>query len=401
MTAESAEIRFECSQCGQSIAVDSSGAGLHTHCPTCENPLVVPSVSSLHGRSYGGEAPPAAGRTAFAEEAAEISAAEVQDLRDELGEARRRGAEGEGARVAAEKESAQLQQQLRKAREDGAQRAAAVEAQLGEARAVIAQLGARATAVEETCAQWEQAFAQTAEQAHAYETQMTARETELTAGLAAERAETAALAGEGAALRQQLASAQAGAVAAAAAADEKLAAAQRALEAEEADRRSLAERNVTLRVEVATLRNDLSEIHTGRELLALRDRFATLETEHQRATAALARSTAEAQALTALAAQLRTDLTETRERGADAERRADAASESALKHDNEVLRGIIERQNAVGEERYVELRRLRRARLTLRIIYAASFLALIALAALALGYLPDAARHFLQDWFGL
>ena len=101
MIAESAEIKFECSQCGQSIAVDSSGAGVRTKCPTCEHPLVIPSVSSLHGRSYGEDAPPAAGRTAFAAETAEISAAELQDLRDELTEA-------EGVRRAAEKENAGL-----------------------------------------------------------------------------------------------------------------------------------------------------------------------------------------------------------------------------------------------------------------------------------------------------
>ena len=98
---------------------------------------------------------------------------------------------------------------------------------------------------------------------------------------------------------------------------------------------------------------------------------------------------------------LRAELTEARGRSADAEHRAEAASESALKHDNEVLRGIIERQNSVGEERYAELRKLRRARLALRILYALGFLAVVGLAALAIDYLPDAAKHFLHEWFGL
>ena len=413
MIADSAEIKFECSQCGQSIAVDSSGAGLHTNCPTCENPLVIPEVSSLHGRSYGDDAP-AADRAAFAGEDAAIAAAELLDLRDELTEARRRGDD-------AERENARLQQQLKKAREDGervaaaeaetaglhaalaqgGQHAAAVETQLAEARAVIAQLGAKLEAVEENRTQWEQAFAQTAEQAHSYETQMTAREADLNTALAAARAEVGTLTDERAALRQEHDDAHAAFRATAAAAEEKLAATQRALESAEAEHRALADRHAALRVEAATLRSDLSEIHTGRELLALRDRFNTLDTDHQRATAALARSTAEAQALTAAAEKLRADFAEARERAAAAEHRADAASESALKQDNEVLRGIIERQNTVGEERYIELRRLRRQRLTLRLLYACITLAVLGCVALAIDYLPAAVQQFLHEWFGL
>ena len=123
MIADSAEIKFECSQCGQSIAVDSSAAGLHADCPTCQHPLVIPSLSSLHDRSYGEAAAHAGGRTAFAEEAAEVPAAEVQELRDELAEAQRRGDEAEGAVAAAARENARLQQQLKKAREEGERQA--------------------------------------------------------------------------------------------------------------------------------------------------------------------------------------------------------------------------------------------------------------------------------------
>lgn len=393
MIADSAEIRFECSQCGQSIAVDSSGAGLHTQCPTCENPLVIPEVSALPEKSYADDAA--------------LAAAELHDLREELTAARHRGEE-------AERENAQLQQRLKKAREDaarlaaaeaaralGEQRAAAAETHLAEARAVIGQLGAKLEGAEESRAQWEQALAQTTEQVQSYETQMTAREAEMNAALAAARAEVGTLMDERAALRQEHDDAHAAFRATAAAEEEKLAATQRALESAEAGHRALTDLHATLRVEAATLRSDLCEIHTGRELLALRDRFNTLDTDHQRATASLARSTAEAQTLTAAAEKLRADLAETRERAAAAEHRADAASESALKQDNQVLRGIIERQNTVGEERYLELRKLRRQRLLLRLLYACIALAVLGCVALAIDYLPAVVQQFLHEWFGL
>ena len=390
MIADSSEIKFECSQCGQSISVDISGAGLSANCPTCEHPLVVPSPGSLHDREYGQCAPHPTDRAAFADEDAGLSADEVGELREELAEALRRAEELEQALAAARKESARLEQ-----------RAAAAEAQLADARTMISDLGARFTAADENRAQWEQAFAQTAEQANATERQMAAREAELRAALAEARGETEALAAEGTAVRGQLGSAEAEARAAAAAAAEKLAAAQAAFEDAEAGRQGLAERCQALRKESETLRHDLSEIHTGRELLALRDRFHALDAEHQSASAALARSTAEVRTLTASTDTLRSELTEARTLGAEAERRAEAASESALVRDNTVLRGIIERQNSVGEERYVELRRLRRARLALRILYAFVGLALVGLAALAIDSLPDAVKQFLHDWFGI
>ena len=455
MTADSTDIKFACPQCGQSISVDASGAGLHANCPTCQHPLVIPSRGSLHDRSYGEAAPPA-GRMAFAGEDAAIAAAELQERRAELAAVQRRSDESERALAAAEKENARLQQQLKQARDEGGQhasvaaevpglqaerqqlqselagsehhaavataevsalqagrqqlqselarsehRAAAAETQLEEARAVISKLGAQLVAVEENRAQWEQAFAQTTEQTDASERQIAAQTADLNTALATARSEIETLTGEGAALRQQLESAQAEARAAAAAAEEKLTAARRQLQSAEAEHLSLTDRYATVRVEAATLRHDLSEIHSGRELLALRERFNALETDHLRITGAHARSTNELDDLTAAAEQLRADLAEARERGADAERRAEAASDSALKRDNDVLRGIVERQNAVGAESFAELRRLRRARLSLRILYGFITLGVLGLAALAIQYLPAAAKHFLHDWFGL
>ena len=144
MIADSSEIKFECAQCGQSIAVDISGAGVSTNCPTCEYPLVVPSLSSLHDRHYDESAPDSAGRTTYADEDAGLTADEVQELRDELAEALRIAEESGQALAATRKETALLEQ-----------RATAAETQLAEARGVISELNGRLAEAEETRTQWE------------------------------------------------------------------------------------------------------------------------------------------------------------------------------------------------------------------------------------------------------
>lgn len=448
MIADSTEIKFACSRCGQRLSVDASGAGMTTNCPTCASALVVPQVGGLHNRGYGDTAetdPPRSSPPAGEET---VPASEAQELRDELLEAQRRSEEWEGALATARQENARLRPQLEKAAAECAeqtanatavlaeaqrlqadrqqlrselaesqQRAAAAETHLGEARARIAQLVAGLEAAEKNRAQWEEALAQTTAHAREAGTQLAARETELREALAqlAASAHSSATAREASevledqrtALSQRLENAEGQLLEAAATrsaratAEENLAAAQLALTSAEADRHALSSQCQTLRREVETLRHDLDGSHAGHELLVLRERFQTLETGHQKATATLAHVEAEAQSLTASGEKLRADLTAARESAADAERRAEAASESALQHDNGVLRGIITRQNTVLEECFAELRRLKRARFVLRIIYALFALALLGLLTLAFDSQPDAVKQFLHDWFGL
>jgi chromosome segregation ATPase len=446
MIADSAEIRFACSQCGQSLLVDSSGAGISLNCPTCDHPVIVPTPGSLHDRHYGESAATAPGRAGYAGESETVSATEAQELREELVEALRRADDFERTLNAARKETAKLQQQLKKTTDENErltanitaalaeakslqterqqwkadlaqvrQSAATAESQLGDARQKISQIEAALAALEENRAQWEQAFSQTAEGAQASESQLSALAAELEdaraqnaaseQALAEARGETEALGGQRAELRVQLEAAQAEARAAAdtravlAAVEEKLRAANRAIETVEEDRRSIAIRCTALRLEAETLRHDLTTISAGRELLDLRARFQTTEAEHQRAAAALSRIENEAKTLAATEQKLRAELAEARERGAEAERRAEASSDTALKQDNEVLRGIIARQNTVLEERFVELRRLKRARLFLRILYTFIGLGLVGVAALAVQFLPEQVQHWLTDWF--
>jgi hypothetical protein len=72
----------------------------------------------------------------------------------------------------------------------------------------------------------------------------------------------------------------------------------------------------------------------------------------------------------------------------EARRRAEAASEARLRQDNEVLRGIIARQNSELEQKHAQLVRLKRARLGVRLAYASFALGLVLVAAWAIRTVP-------------
>lgn len=139
-----------------------------------------------------------------------------------------------------------------------------------------------------------------------------------------------------------------------------------------------------LKRENEVLRRDLDDTTAGRELLELRDRFDALEKENGRATVALAEREASVKKLSATGDQLSMELKRTRSLYADAERRAEEASEGKLLKDNDVLRGIIERQNLVLTENGRELRILRRGRFTLRLGYVCFSTVLLGLVIFAL-----------------
>ena len=94
-------------------------------------------------------------------------------------------------------------------------------------------------------------------------------------------------------------------------------------------------------------RRDLSQIDNGRELLELREQHSELQRKHQSLEAALAEQA------------------------------------EVAKKENDVLRGIVERQNATLGTHHAELRRLRRARFSLRLVYGIFSLGLLVLAFLA------------------
>jgi chromosome segregation ATPase len=150
------------------------------------------------------------------------------------------------------------------------------------------------------------------------------------------------------------------------------------------------------REQAEILRHDLAGTDSGRELLELRGQLQDLKNEHSRTANALAEKSAEAQALGKTEKNLRQELEDTRHHRDDAERRAAANSELQLNKDNEVLRGIIARQNTMLGAHHVEVRRLRRGRYAMRTVYALFGLGLVGLAAFALVIFT---HHGLADLF--
>jgi DNA repair exonuclease SbcCD ATPase subunit len=110
------------------------------------------------------------------------------------------------------------------------------------------------------------------------------------------------------------------------------------------------------------LEHDLMALDTGRDLLELRERYKKLELDHHALGSKLNEQTEEAE-----------------------------KNSSALK-------GIVERQNATLGEYHSELRRLRRARFAVRLVYALFFLGLLALVYFAFkAFAPDQISGWMQS----
>ena len=119
----------------------------------------------------------------------------------------------------------------------------------------------------------------------------------------------------------------------------------------------------------------------------MRARFDALNEEHNGAVTSLSERDSSLNTLTVSAEKLGAELKTARALQEEAERRAEAALEDKALKDNDVLRGIIERQNSVIAESSRELRVLRRGRYALRTAYALFGAALLALVIFALAIL--------------
>jgi predicted nucleic acid-binding Zn-ribbon protein len=129
---------------------------------------------------------------------------------------------------------------------------------------------------------------------------------------------------------------------------------------------------------VRKLREDLTESEKVQE--ALRRELAELKDEHSE--------------LGKLEAAVQREMADWRVRCHAAERKVQALSESQLQKDNTVLRSILERQKVELEQRFKELKRLRRAQLGLRLAYALFAMGMVALVLIVVPRLKD-----LGDWF--
>jgi chromosome segregation ATPase len=405
MIADSAEIKFACSQCGQSLLVDASGAGLTAICPTCENPITVPQPGAIHDRSYGSAAEKR--RRGISPARSHLPGVDVDALRAELTEAQQASSRLETELADAQAESAQLQRQLDATVADAASRINAAQLQLGEAMQRIRELDAARDDAEQGRVKLEGELARSTELAFSRGAEVSQRDAELAevrARLAQTDGERCAALEENRGLRVEIGRLQAqldaaqGVREAKAQIEQELIATSGKLTGSEERCRALESTGANLRTEIETLRHDLSGTQNGRDLVELRSTLKTTEAERQRIASALSRVQADAATLTASEQKLRADLSDTQRRCAEAEHLAESRAESQLKQDNDTLRGIIARQNVVIEERFAELRRLKRIRLFARILYSLVGLGLIGLIAYAVRTLPPALRSGLPDW---
>lgn len=147
-----------------------------------------------------------------------------------------------------------------------------------------------------------------------------------------------------------------------------------------------------------SLRRSLSESGLGKELITTREQLTVttkerdlLQTQTRQLTNELHSAEAQRRERDDLIKQMRKEMEEAR-------KIATASKEDKINQDNDVLRGIIERQNAQLEEKHVQLVRLQRARLGVQLAYAAFALALIGIVYWAVRVVPGLKLGKLLDF---
>jgi chromosome segregation ATPase len=390
-----ADIRFACTACGQYMRADATAAGLAADCPHCGRPVVVPAGDGAHG----GETPGSHqtdSRTDLErlEQQLAVSMSECERLTAAVTHAQAEIKSFQSDRRAMKSELAQTRQRL-----------GVAETHISEQQHALAAAQQSAAEWATQCESLQNDLGIAQARANALAAQLAARDgqvaalqqqlAERDAAHSAAQAEISALQEEHAILRGDL-------DAAAASGPEREALANRLaeteaewsktmaqVEASEAARAALEQRWDALTKEAATLRADLNETASGREFVRLREQVAMLEDERHRLRLANAELTEDGVRINAEATAAAELVQTLRQRLGDAEKRADAVSDERLRQDNLALRGIITRQNGELERRHVELHRLKRARLILRILYALIVLGIVALGYAAIQIIPS------------
>jgi chromosome segregation ATPase len=365
LIADNTDIKFECPQCEQRMVVEKSAAGLKADCPKCGHPITVPHVSAPE--TIKGEAQTVHGQ--FRHESVSDDAPQVVDqLEAARTEIARQNAlfkkavdecerlKANATHVQAENKSFQADRQQLKADLAQARMAAAT----AEAQAV--QVADSLTAIQrELTVLRSEAEAEITElhrRLSTAKTQLAASEKEMREGksehtealrsLAKTRAEFSKVNTEAARLRSEIEVLQKEFQAV----TQGLAVSQEQLQevrarfkvVDEEHQQASTERD-DWRQQAEGLQHDLAALDAGRDLLEVRARHKELQQQHQRLEIAL------------------------------------AERDEAAKKNDEVLRGIVNRQNTTLGVYHSELRHLRRARFTLRLVYG-----LFTLGLLALGY---------------
>ncbi|HEY3900854.1 MAG TPA: hypothetical protein VGM54_19745 [Chthoniobacter sp.] len=362
MTAVSPDIKFECSRCGQRIVVERSAAGFTVDCPGCRHPVTVPNPDTFadSGNSEEPSRPLAPAESgAVHAEVHGANSVPVDDLEQARAEIARQNALFKRAVEECERLKANathVQAELKTFQADRQQ----LKADLAQARqaAQTAEADASELTVGLAAVQQENAELRTQmaaeinglhERLAAHEQALNERDTQLgqaIRNLTKARGDFSASVVEAASLRSELQAHQQGLQST----GQQLNGAKAELQETLSHYHALTEAHQTTTEErdewkgrAEGLERDLMALDTGRDLLELRERFKKLEQDHQALGSKLADQTEEAEKNSA------------------------------------ALKGIVERQNTTLGEYHSELRRLRRARLAVRLIYALFLLGLLGL----------------------
>ena len=373
LIADSADITFECSQCGQRMVVERSAAGEKTDCPACSTPLTVPVASSPDVEAPSEETPAAAPAPASkAEESAwktpEQLGAELVEAREEIERqhALFKKAVDECERLTAS--TTHIQAELKSYQAERQQ----LKTDLGHARQAVAIAESRVSELVDTLSALQQENGALRYQLEVDVNTLTERLSVVDAHLGARESE----------LEQN---------------KTELTNALRSLAKTRAEYSKVHMEAAGLRSEVEVLRNNFEATTqelatTSQQLFDVKDRFDALTEEHQVATTERDDWRQQAEGFQRDLSQIDSgrELLDLRAQHAELQRKhqsleiALAEQSDAAKRDNDVLRGIVERQNATLGGHHAELRRLRRARFSLRLVYAIFALGLMALTFLAL-----------------
>jgi chromosome segregation ATPase len=383
------EIKFICSHCEQKMLVDASAIGLTIACPSCGKELIVPAESMLavsppapiRPRSHVVPADrPAPRSTTVAETIAGISA---PDSRQDL-----IAASVQNSRL--ESEVTELRQQLKKARSDlnriSLERDEAISQvhqltpQLDSARSSILGYEQTVDALQQRILQAEADVVEARQRLEETQSERTVAVRDIQGlqqrivvqeqELASLWAELTAATGRGQALEVELAKTC-----------ENLTAVEHASE-------SLKSELADLGKERDSLRRSVSESGLGQELVSVREQLASAEKECKRLSLNSRQLTSDVNAAEK-ARNERDDLIRTLKKELEnARRSAESSSETKGNNDNDVLRGIIARQNSELQQKHAQLVRLKRARLGVQFVYALFALALAGIIIWAVKVVP-------------
>lgn len=388
-----ADINFTCSHCGQKIAVGAEAAGQQADCPSCQNTLTIPAPQPRNGRNA---------RTRATNRKRE-PAKDGFDIQPRNSGSRDRASETDP--VALREQLAAAQSECERLRANATHAQAEIKSFQNERRtlrAEIANLKQHSASLEMQVADLELESGVQGQRLAATATQLETKEAELAEARAA--AMTSATACNE--LEHKLAEVHshlAVTLADLKESSDALAATQTALEGAEANAAELEKLRAALDAdlieakqqlasasdEVKSLRRLVSESETGRELVAARAKLAVHETESQCWEKRVALLEADLQGVAAQRLRSVEEIDGLRLQLQDALQKAEAASDEKIHQDNAVLRGIVSRQNVELELQHHELKRLKRARFALRLVYALFALGLAGLAWFAVQFVPQ------------